>query len=152
MQLLDVHLLRPLLVEREQGDAEGGLERGLLEELVDDDLGLLAALQLDDDAGVFVGLVAEVADAVELLFADELGDAGDQRGAVHVVRDLGDDDLLHAALQFLGVGLAAGADDALAGLQIAEDALAAGDDAAGREIGALDDAAELVDRDARAGR
>ena len=31
--------------------------------------GLLAALQLDDDAGVLVGFVAEVADAVDLLVA-----------------------------------------------------------------------------------
>ena len=79
-QLLDVHLLRPLLVEGQQDDAEGGFEGGLLEELVDDDLGLLAALELDDDAGVLVGLVAEVADAVDLLVGNELGDAGDERG------------------------------------------------------------------------
>ena len=94
MQLLDVHLLRPLLVEGQQDDAEGGLEGGLLEELVDDDLGLLAALELDDDAGVLVGLVAQVADAVDLLLGDQLGDARDEGGAVHVVGDLGDDDLL----------------------------------------------------------
>jgi hypothetical protein len=112
-ELLDVHLLRPLLVEGQQGDAEGGFERGLLEELVDDDLRLLAALQLDDDARVFVGLVAEVADAVDFLFADELGDARDEGGAIHVVRNLRDDDLLHPALDLLGVGLAARADDAL---------------------------------------
>ena len=67
-QLLDVHLLRPLAVEGEERDAERGLERRLLEKLVDDDLRLLAALQLDDDAGVLVGLVAQVADAVDLLF------------------------------------------------------------------------------------
>jgi hypothetical protein len=46
------------------------------------------------------------------------------------------------------VGLAAGADDALAGLEIAEDAVAAGDDAAGRVVGAADDVAEVVDGDA----
>ena len=38
-EFLDVHLLRPLLVEGEQGDAEGGFEGGLLVELVDDDSG-----------------------------------------------------------------------------------------------------------------
>ena len=146
-ELPDVHLLRPLLVEGEQGDAERGLEGGLLEELVDDDLGLLAALELDDNAGVLVGLVAQVADAVDQLLRNEVGDARDERGAVHVVGDLRDDDLLHPALELLGVGLAAGADDALAGLEVAEDALAAGDDAAGGEVGALDDLADLIDRD-----
>jgi hypothetical protein len=94
-EFLDVHLLRPLLVEGQQDDAEGGLEGGLLEELVDDDLGLLAALELDDDAGVFVGLVAQVADAVDLLLATSSAMRSDERGAVHVVGDLGDDDLLH---------------------------------------------------------
>ena len=64
-QLLDVHLLRPLAVEGEKRDAERGLEGGLLEKLVDDDLGLLAALELDDDPRVLVGFVAKVADAVE---------------------------------------------------------------------------------------
>ena len=68
-EFLDVHLLRPLLVEGQQGDAEGGFEGGLLEKLVDDDLGLLAALELDDDARVLVGLVAEIADAVDFLLA-----------------------------------------------------------------------------------
>jgi hypothetical protein len=148
-QLLDVHLLRPLAVEREERDAEGGLERRLLEELVDDDLGLLAALELDDDARVLVGLVAQVADAVDLLLRDELGDARDQVRPVHVVGDLRDDDLLHAALQLLGVGLAADADDSLAGLQVAQDRLAPGDDAARREVGPLDDAADLVHADGR---
>jgi hypothetical protein len=148
-QLLDVHLLRPLAVEGEERDAERRLQGRLLEELVDDDLGLLAALQLDDDAGVLVGLVAQVADPVQLLLAHELGDARDQVGSVHVVGDLGDDDLLHAALHLLGVGLAADADDALARPQVAEDGLAPGDDAARREIRALHDVAELVHGDGR---
>ena len=148
-ELLDVHLLRALFVEGQERDAEGGFEGGFLEELVDDNLGLFAALQLDDDAGVFVGLVAEVADAVDFFLADEFGDAGDEGVAVNVVGDLGDDDLLHAALEFLGVGLAAGADDAFAGFQVAEDAIAAGDDAAGGVVGAAHDVAQGVDGDAR---
>ena len=148
-ELLDVHLLRALLVDGKERDAEGGLEGGLLEELVDDDAGLFAALELDDDAGVFVGLVAEVADAFELFLADELGDAQDEVGAVHVIRDFRDNDLLHAGLHLLGVGLAADADDALAGLEVGEDAFAAGDDAAGGEVRALDEAAEVIHRDAR---
>ena len=145
-QLLDVHLLRALAVEREQRDAERGLERRLLEELVDDDLRLLAALQLDDDAGVLVRLVAQVADAVELLLRHELGDARHQVRPVHVVGDLRDHDLLHAPLHLLRVGLAAQADDALAGLQVGEDRLAPRDDAARRKVRPADDLAELVHR------
>ena len=126
-----------------------GFEGGLLEELVDDDLGLFAALELDDDAGVLVGLVAQVAHAVDQLVGDELGDAGDEGGAVDVVRDLGDDDLLAPALELLGVGLAAHADDALAGGEVGDDALAAGDDAAGGEVGSGNHRDDLLERDAR---
>ena len=147
-EFLDVHLLRPLLVEGQQDDAEGGLEGGLLVKLVDDDLRLLAALELDDDARVLVGLVAEVADAVDFLFADEIGDAQHERVAVHVVGDLGDDDLLAAALELLGVGLAAHADDAAAGGEVGLDARAAVDVAAGREIRAGDVGDQLVEGDA----
>ena len=74
-ELLDVHLLRPLLVEGQQDDAKGGFQGGLLKELVDDDLRLLAALELDHDPGVLVGFVAKIPDAVEQLVGDELGDA-----------------------------------------------------------------------------
>ena len=149
-EFLDVHLLRPLLVEGQQDDAEGGFEGGLLEELVDDDLGLLAALEFDDDAGVLVGLVAQVADAVDLLVGHQLGNARDQGRAVDVVGDLGDDDLLSAALEFLSMGLAAHADDAFSRREIGNDALAAGDDAARGKIGSRDHVHDLVDRDAGA--
>jgi hypothetical protein len=97
---------------------------GLEEELVEDRLGLLAALQLDDDAGVLVGLVAQVADALDRLLGNEFGDLQDEGGPVDVVGDLGDDDLLAPVLHLLGVGAAADADDALAGAQVAVDALA----------------------------
>lgn len=147
-EFLDVHLLRALLVDGKERDAEGGFEGGFLEELVDDDAGLFAAFELDDDAGVFVGLVAEVTDAFEGFLADEFGDAEDEVGAVNVIRDLGDDDLLRAGLGLFGVGFAADADDAFAGLEVGEDAFAAGDDAAGGEVGALDEGAEFVDGDA----
>jgi len=145
-ELLDVHLLGPLLVEGQQDDAEGRFECGLLEELVDDNLGLFAPLELDDDAGVLVGLVAEVADATDLLVSHQVGNPGDEGGAVDVVGDLGDDDLFAAALELLGVRLAPHADDALAGLEIGNDALATGDDAAGRKIGARNQLDDFIDR------
>ena len=144
-QLADVHLLRALLVEGQQGHAEGGFEGGLLEKRVEDGRGLFSALELDDDAGLFVGLVAHVAYALNLLLGDELGDSDDEVGAINVVGDLGDDELLAAALHFLGMGFATDTDDALAGLEIGEDAFATGDNAAGGEIGALDVAAEVVE-------
>ena len=51
------------------------------------------ALELDDEAhAVAVGLVAQVADLGDLLLLDELDDVLDERGAVHLVGQLGDDD------------------------------------------------------------
>ncbi len=46
-----------------------------LNRLLQHDVGQLAALQLDDDAhAVLVGLVAQLADAFDLLLANQLGD------------------------------------------------------------------------------
>ena len=86
------------VIDREHVDAEGRLERGVLVEIVDQDLRIAVALQLDDHAGVFVRLIAHVADAGEDFLVHQFGDALDQLGAVHVKRNLGDDDLLAPAL------------------------------------------------------
>ena len=88
------------LIDRQHVDAEGRLERGVLVEIVDDDLRIAVALQFDDHAGVFVGFIANIADALEDLLVHELGDALDQLGAIHAKRNLRDDDLLAAALDF----------------------------------------------------
>ena len=80
--------------EREHDDAERRLHLRVLVQLVEHDARDGVALQLDDDAhAVAVGLVAQVADALELLVAHQLGDVLDELRAVDLVRDLGDDDL-----------------------------------------------------------
>ena len=85
-----------LAVDDGQHDhAEVFLELGVLVEVVQEHLGLLAALELDDDAhAVAVGLVTHVRDALELLLLHQLGDALDGLGLVDLVRDLGYYDLL----------------------------------------------------------
>ena len=61
---LSVQRLRPAVDQRQHDDAEGGLQLRVLVELVQDDLRLRVALELDDDAhAVAVGLVAQVGDA-----------------------------------------------------------------------------------------
>ncbi len=86
------------VVDGQEDHGEALLHLGVLVELVEDDLVLGAALELDDDAhAVAVGLVAHVGDVVDDLVVDELGDALDEVGLVDLVGDLGDDDGLAAA-------------------------------------------------------
>ena len=75
-----------------------------------------------------------------------VGDVLHEGGAVDVVGQLREDDLLLAVLHLLGVGDAADADDASAGAEVLLDALLAVDDAAGREVRAGDVLAETADR------
>jgi enoyl-CoA hydratase/carnithine racemase len=85
--------------QRHHVDAEHALHLGLLVEVVEHHIGGFAALDLDVDAhAVLVGLVAQLGDAFDLLFLDQLGDLLDQARLVHLVRKLGDDDRFAAGV------------------------------------------------------
>ena len=108
--LLEIEGLGPAAVDRHHVDAEGGLQRGIAVQLVEYDLGLDVAAQLDDHAqAVPVALVAQVADALDGLLAHDLGNALDHARLVHEIGDLGDDDGLPVLAEFLDMGLAADA-------------------------------------------
>ena len=93
--LIESQLPRLPVEHREEDHGEALLHLGVLVELVEHDLRLRAALELDDDAhAVAVALVAHVADVVDDLVVDQLGDALDELGLVHLVGNLGDDDRL----------------------------------------------------------
>ena len=98
-QVLERQQLRLPVLQRHHVDAEHGLHRRLLVEVVEHDVGDFAALQLDDDAhAVLVGLVAQLRDALDQLAAHQLGDALEQPRLVDLVRQLGDDDRLVATV------------------------------------------------------
>ena len=128
-----------LAVEHGQEDhGEAFLHLGVLVELVEHDLRLRAALELDDDAhAVAIALVAHVADVVDDLFGDQLGDALDELGLVDLVGDLGDDDRLFFLGQVFGGDLGAHHEAAAAGLVGVDDAALAVEESAGGEIGTL---------------
>src|SRR5262249_46711114 len=66
---------RPAGDDRQQRDAVAHLQLRVLVEIVQDDVGQLAALELDDDPHALAArLVADVGDAFDLLVVDELGD------------------------------------------------------------------------------
>ena len=140
--------LRLVVDDREEDDPESRLHRGERVELVQHDLGVLAALQLDHDADSLAArLVAEIRDAFDLLVVDELRDPLDQLRFVDLVRDLGDDDrLLFAARRFLDLGARADLHDSAAGLVGLADSVGAVDESGGREVGARQLAHQLPER------
>ena len=133
--------LRPAARDGEHDDAEGRLQLRVLVEVVQDDLGHLAALQLDHDAhAIAIRLVAQVRDAFDRLLAHQLRDVLDQALLVDLVRNLGHDDrLLVALLRRLDLGARPDGDRAAALAVRLHDPRAADDDAAGGEVGPGDD-------------
>ena len=128
-----------LVVDHGQEDhAEALLHRGVLEELVEHDLRLASALELDDDAhAVAVALVADVADLVDDLVVHQVGDALDEPRLVHLVGNLGDDDGVFVLGDVLDGGLGAHHEASAAGAVGFGDAAASVDESAGGEVGAL---------------
>ena len=121
--------------QRHHVDAEHGLHRGVLVEVVDHDLGVLTAAHLDHHAhAVFVGLVAQLSDAVDLLVFDELGDALQQARFVHHVRQFRHDDGLLSAFLAFHVALGTHEDATTTGEVGFVDAARTVDDATGGEI------------------
>ena len=144
------HQLRPAAVERDHIGAEAGLHGGEAPELVQHHVGHRVAPQFDDDAhAVAVALVAQIGDALDLLFAHEFGDALDQRRLVDLIGDLGDDQRLAVLAQRFRADPRPHDDRAASGRVGGADAGAAEDEAAGREIRAGQHFHQLLDRGVR---
>ena len=90
-------------------------------------------------------LVVDVADALELSGLHQLGDAGGGDRDRRLVRHLGDDDLVGARALF-DLGDGAEADRALPGGVGVDDPLAAHDQPAGGEVGALHEGHQVLRR------
>ena len=145
--------LRDAVDERDRVVAEGGLQRRVLVELVEDDLRDRLPLQLDLDphAGL-VGQVLDVRDLRNDLVVDEVGDLHDHARVAALLdpeRKLVDDDRRLAASQLLDVRASAHDDPATTRAVRLADPLAADDDPTGREIRPLDVLRQPVDVDAR---
>src|SRR5690606_32264226 len=141
--------LRPPVIEREHVAAEARLERRETIELVQDDIRHGVAAKFDDDAhAVAVGLVAQIGDALDALFAHEVRDLLDHGGLVHLIGNFGDDDGLAVLADLLDLDAAAHHDGAAAEVIGRARALTAEHDAAGRKIGGRYVFDEFVDGDA----
>src|SRR5262245_9324530 len=145
-QVVQIHDLRAAALERDHVGAEGGLQRRVAVELIEHDVSHGVALELDDDAiALAVGLVAQRGQAVDLLVAPQLADALDHRRLVHLVGNLADDDRLAFAAQRLDLHFAAHHDGAAALHIGGANARVPENDAAGRKVGAGNDADQVLD-------
>jgi hypothetical protein len=156
--------LRLSVDEGQHVHVERELHRGVLEQVVQHLVRVGFALDLDvHPHAVAVGLVAQVADPVDPLVLDELGDLLEERRLVHLVGQLADDDRHpvaadlferhlsphHDATAPMRVHLADGVD----GLPFPGDDVAllleAVDRPAGREVRSLDVLAQSIGGDVR---
>ncbi len=137
--------LRTAVHQRDVVHGERGLQRRVLVKGVEHHARHGVLLEDHDDAQtVAVRLVVDVGDALDLLVVDQVGDLLDHLGLVDHVGDLRDDDALAAARRMLDLGLGTHDHAAAARQQRLTDAFVAVDDAARREIGALDVLEQLL--------
>ena len=134
-------------VDRQQDHPEARLHLGLLVEIVQDHFGLLAALQLENDAhSVAVALVADVGDAFDLLVLDQLGGPLDQPRLVDLIRNLRDDDLLAILAHVLDRGPRPHHERSSAGAVRFQDSCPPVNKSAGRKIRPGNHLHQLVER------
>ena len=89
--------VRHAIDQRKVIDAEARLQLRVLVELVENNLRLLATLEVDDDAhALAVGLVVEAGNLRDGLLLDQIGDLLDELGLVDLVGNLGHDDAVAA--------------------------------------------------------
>src|ERR671918_1060311 len=124
----------PAVIDRQHDNGKRAFQCGVLVKIVDNNLWVSVAFQFDHDARVFVGFIPDGSDVRDRLLVYELGDALDQSGAIHVIRNFRDHDLFLAAFDFLDASFPAHFHAAPAGLEILFDPCLAVDRATGGEI------------------
>ena len=131
--------------ERQHVHREARLHRRVLVELVQDDLRIGVAAQLDHEASRVTGrLVADVLDAIDLALVHELGDLLADHLDRRLVGHLGDDDSALTSSPFFDVGDGSHLDRASAGAVRVLDPVAAEDEGTGREVRPLHEAHQVV--------
>ena len=92
-ELEQVQDLGPAADDGEHDDAEARLQRRVLVEIVQNDFGHLAALQLDDDPHpLAIRFVTQIGNPLDRLLAHQVGNPLEQILLVHLIRDLGNHD------------------------------------------------------------
>ena len=136
--LEDIHDPEQLRAATHQGEhigAETRLHRRPAIELVEDDIGIGIALELDDNAHAgAIGFIAQIGNTLDLLLAYKVGDLFDHRRLVHLEGDLVNDDRHAILAHFLDAGQRAHDDRTTPGRDRTAGTGAAENLGAGREI------------------
>ena len=136
--LHQAHFLGLPVDHREQDHAEAFLHLGVLEELVEHELRLAVALELDHDAhAVAIAFVANVGDVIDDLVVHQLRDALHQARLVDLVGNFGDDDGLAVFVESFDAGLGAHHEASAAVFVGIHDSRLAVNNSGSGEIGAL---------------
>ena len=102
--LEQIHRARRAIDKRHEVHRKRVLQLRLFVKAVERDFGVLPALQFDDHAhAVAVGFVAQIGDAFDFFVARHLGDAGDERGFVDLIRQLLDNNRLPRRAFFVDI-------------------------------------------------
>ena len=133
--------------DRQQDDAEAGLHRSHLVQVVQNNLRRLVLFQLDDNAHAFaVGFVAKIGNALDFFVPNQLGDALDQLGLVDLIGNFRHNDRFPVAGHFLDRRPGAHDDDSAAAFVGGPDSAAPVNKSCGREIRAGNQRHDLVQR------
>ncbi len=144
-QLKNIQNLWLIIHKRQHNHTEGILQLCVLVELVQDDICVGVAAQLNNDAhALAAGVVIDGRNAVYFFVTDKLGDLLDQPCLVDHVGKFSDDDLRFSVRHRLNIRHAAHADLAAAGAVCLINTGFAENLCAGRKIGSLDDRQNLV--------
>src|SRR5579883_521022 len=146
---LECHHFRPAVHQRQEDDAYRLLQRRILVDLIEDQVRVGVALEVDDEtyrlAVAGTRFIADIADSFYLFFFDQIADRGSEAIARLLIRHFGDDDLRLAVL-LADVGASAERDfSATCGVAVG-DALPTADDAARRKVGTGDDFQQILKR------
>lgn len=141
-----IHQLGLAIVERKHDYAESFCELRQLEKAVLDYFYVLALAAFDHNAHTgAVGLISDVADTFDLLFANEAGDFLHELRFIHLIRNLVNHDHFFVALAFFHFHFGAHFDDPAASAIGVLDAFTAADIGSCREIGTLHDLHQIID-------
>src|SRR6202035_2994145 len=134
------HFARLSVDHREQDHGKTFLHRGVLVELVENDLRFSAAFEFDDNAhAVAITFVAHIRNVFDLFIVHQLGDTFDEDGLVYLIRNLGDDNRLAVLGDVFDGGFGAHHETSAAGAVGFEYTGTSVNDAGCGEVGALNE-------------